>query len=54
MLDAWIETLKKGECIKEHELKRLCALVSTPPTISLSYSPRRCRHDLRPLTMTIR
>lgn len=28
MLDEWIETLQRGECIKEHELKKLCSLVS--------------------------
>ncbi|GAB5031205.1 phytochrome-associated serine threonine protein phosphatase [Nannochloropsis oceanica] len=27
MLDEWIETLQRGECIKEHELKKLCSLV---------------------------
>lgn len=34
MLDEWIETLKRGECIKEHELKKLCAMVSArePPS----------------------
>mmetsp|Transcript_10887 Transcript_10887/g.14174 ORF Transcript_10887/g.14174 Transcript_10887/m.14174 type:complete len:305 (+) Transcript_10887:206-1120(+) len=24
MIDQWIETLKKGECIEEHDLKKLC------------------------------
>ena len=27
MIDKWIETLRRGECIKEHELKKLCRLV---------------------------
>jgi hypothetical protein len=27
MLDQWVETLKSGECIKEHELKALCRMV---------------------------
>ncbi|EWM26373.1 hypothetical protein NSK_002690 [Nannochloropsis salina CCMP1776] len=27
MIDEWIETLRRGECIKEHELKKLCSLV---------------------------
>ena len=27
MIEQWIETLRRGECIKEHELKKLCNLV---------------------------
>ncbi|CAM9367382.1 unnamed protein product, partial [Heterosigma akashiwo] len=27
MIDKWIETLKKGECIEEHQLKQLCNMV---------------------------
>ena len=28
MIDNWIANLKKGECIPETELKRLCSMVS--------------------------
>jgi len=28
VVDEWIETLRRGECIKEHELKKLCSMVS--------------------------
>lgn len=28
MIEQWIETLRRGECIREHELKKLCSLVS--------------------------
>eukprot|EP00640_Fibrocapsa_japonica_P004899 CAMPEP_0113951050 /NCGR_PEP_ID=MMETSP1339-20121228/84092_1 /TAXON_ID=94617 /ORGANISM="Fibrocapsa japonica" /LENGTH=135 /DNA_ID=CAMNT_0000959161 /DNA_START=66 /DNA_END=470 /DNA_ORIENTATION=- /assembly_acc=CAM_ASM_000762 len=27
MLDEWIETLRKGECLEEHDLKKLCNMV---------------------------
>ena len=29
MLDQWIETLEKGQCIPENDLKRLCNMVKT-------------------------
>jgi hypothetical protein len=27
MIDKWIESLRGGQCIAEHDLKRLCAMV---------------------------